>query len=104
MTATELLLGALGTGGTITMLVQILRDWVARYRIKALSVRLPEGTNIQIADASIDSVERLFIAIGAHQRARSIRSCRNSAVRHQHRVFRNPGSKVATHRGSSTLR
>ncbi|MBF6277131.1 MULTISPECIES: hypothetical protein [Nocardia] len=65
MTATELLLGALGTGGAITVLVQILRDWVARYRIKALSVRLPDGTDIHIADASIDSVERLFAAIGA---------------------------------------
>ncbi|MFB7719527.1 hypothetical protein [Nocardia sp. NPDC056100] len=66
-TSTELLLGALGAGGAITLLVQILRDWVARYQIKTLRVRLADGTDIQIADASIQSVERVFAAIGAHQ-------------------------------------
>ncbi|MFF2554223.1 hypothetical protein ACFVUS_24705 [Nocardia sp. NPDC058058] len=64
--ATELLLGALGAGGAITMLIQILRDWVGRYRIKSLNVQLPDGTHFQITDASIETVERLFVAIGAH--------------------------------------
>ncbi|WP_433565663.1 hypothetical protein ACQP1O_10715 [Nocardia sp. CA-151230] len=67
MELTALVLGTLGAGGAVKMLVEILRDWVARYRIKGLLVDLPDGTRIQMADTSIESVERFLAAIDAHR-------------------------------------
>ncbi|MFJ4654684.1 hypothetical protein ACIP5Y_25715 [Nocardia sp. NPDC088792] len=69
MEMTGLILGALGAGGAVKMLVQILRDWVLRYRIKSLKVLLPDGTTIEMADTSIESVERLITALSPQHTA-----------------------------------
>jgi hypothetical protein len=68
----EILVAAMGAGGALTVLMQILRGWAERYKLTNVEVELPDGTKLEIESGSIDSVGRLFEAKDARHVGRAI--------------------------------
>lgn len=56
----DITVAAAGAGGVLTVLAQILKRFVDRYRVQKLHITMPDGTSVSFEDARIDSIERVL--------------------------------------------